>query len=123
MHVNKIQKNKYIIDEFDVHVRVHRVKFLIIKPTGCTNISNLFLERNYACFGQFPCPSSGVFHCTHNNGMRYTGLLTACEQEHLLLLASCQQTCMTYTIAVCTVKNCRRWTEELPETRRISFQE
>ena len=23
----------------------------------------------------------------------------------LILLASCQQTCMTYTIAVCTVKN------------------
>jgi len=23
----------------------------------------------------------------------------------LMLLASCQQTCMTYTIAVCTVKN------------------
>ena len=36
------------------------------------------------------------------------GLLTACEQDHdgtvLNLLASCQQTCMTYTIAVCTVK-------------------
>ena len=24
----------------------------------------------------------------------------------LILLTSCQQTCMTYTIAVCTVKNC-----------------
>ena len=32
-------------------------------------------------------------------------LLTACEQEHMLLLASCQQTCMTHTIAVCAVKN------------------
>ena len=32
-------------------------------------------------------------------------LLTACEQEQMLLLTSCQQTCMTYTIAVCTVKN------------------
>jgi len=31
----------------------------------------------------------GVFHCTHV----------------LILLASCQLTCMTYTIAVCTVKN------------------
>ena len=34
-----------------------------------------------------------------------SGLLTVCEQEHLLLLTSCQQTCMTYTIVVCTVKN------------------
>jgi len=37
------------------------------------------------------------------------GLLTACEQDQdgtiLILLASCQQTRMTYTIAVCTVKN------------------
>jgi len=34
-------------------------------------------------------------------------LLTACEQDQdgLILLASCQQTCMTYTIVVCTVKN------------------
>ena len=27
------------------------------------------------------------------------------EQEQMLLLTSCLQTCMTYTIAVCTVKN------------------
>jgi len=27
------------------------------------------------------------------------------DQHGLILLASCQQTCMTYTIAVCTVKN------------------
>jgi len=26
-------------------------------------------------------------------------------QNVLILLASCQQTCITYTIAVCTVKN------------------
>jgi len=47
--------------------------------------------------------SSGVFHCTHNNGIRHTGLLT-------------------YTIAVCTVKNSLWWTEELTETCRVSFQ-
>jgi len=29
---------------FDVHLTVHRDKFLIIKPTRCTNFSNLFLE-------------------------------------------------------------------------------
>jgi len=37
-------------------------------------------------------------------------VLTACEQDQdgtgsvLILLASCQQTCMTYTVAVCSVK-------------------
>jgi len=30
-------------------------------------------------FGQFLCPSSGVFHCTYSNGVCHTGLLTACE--------------------------------------------
>jgi len=30
--------------------------------------SNLFLEWNSTCFGQFLCPSSWVFHCTHSNG-------------------------------------------------------
>jgi len=33
----------------------------------------------------------------------------------LILLASCQQTCMTYTIAACTVKNSWWWTDELSE--------
>jgi len=28
-------------------------------------------------FQQFPCPSSGVFHCTHSTGMCHTCLLTA----------------------------------------------
>ena len=35
-----------------------------MKPTSCTNFSNLFLEWNSTCFGQTLCPSSGVFHCT-----------------------------------------------------------
>jgi len=30
---------------------VNHVKFLIIKPTRCTNFSNLFLEWNFTCFG------------------------------------------------------------------------
>jgi hypothetical protein len=108
---------------FDIHMTVHHDKFPIIKPTTCTNFSNLFLEWNSTCFGQCLCPSSGVFRCTHSNGICHTGLLTACEQEHLLLLTSCQQTCMTYTIAVYTVRNFWWWTEELSETCRVSFQE
>jgi hypothetical protein len=55
--------------------------FLIIKPNRCTNFSNLFLEWNSTCFGQFLCPSSWVFHCTYSNGICHTGLLTACEQD------------------------------------------
>ena len=179
-----IMPNKTTFNYFDVHVTVHRDKFLTMKPTRYTDSLNLFLDWNSTCFGQSLCPSSGVFRCTHSNGIchtglltaceqehllpsvhhqeffavhtavvyviqvcwqlvsrsiccpvssgvfrcthsngiRHTGLLTACEQEHLLLLTSCQQTCMTYTIAVGTVKNSWWWTEELSETCRVSIQ-
>jgi len=40
----------------------------------------------------------------------------------LILLISCQQTSMTYTIAVSTVKNSWWWTEKLSETCRVLFQ-
>jgi hypothetical protein len=73
----------------DVRVTVNRDKFLIIKPTRCTNFSNLFLEGNSTCFGQFLCPSSGVSHCTHSNGICHTGLLTACEQDQDRTFWSC----------------------------------
>jgi len=53
---------------------------LIMKPNRCTNFSNLFLEQNSTYFGQFLCPSPGVFHCTHSNGICHTGLLTASSQ-------------------------------------------
>ena len=53
---------------------------LVIKSTRGTNFSNLFWEQNSTCFGQFLCPSSGVLHCKHSNGICHTGLLTAFEQ-------------------------------------------
>ena len=65
---------------FDVHVTVHRDKFLIVKPSRCTNFSNLFLEWNSTCFGHFLCPSSGVF-TVHTAMVCQTCLLTACEQD------------------------------------------
>ena len=51
------------------------------------------------------------FYCTHNNGKCHTCLLTAVEQDQdgtsfvLILLASCQQIRVTFTVVVCTVKN------------------
>jgi len=32
-------------------------------------MSQINLQGNSTCFGQFVCPSSGVFHCTHSNGI------------------------------------------------------
>jgi hypothetical protein len=40
----------------------------------------------------------------------------------LILLESCLQTCVTYTISECTVSNSWRWAEELPKTCRVTFQ-
>jgi len=98
-----------------IHVLLSTLSYIItIKTTSCTHFWNLFWVETI-CFGQFFCPPSGVFHCTRRNGLSHTGLLTACEQDQdnvLILLASC----MTYTIAVCTVKNSWWWTEELSET-------
>ena len=85
-----------IIILFYIHVTVHRAKFLITKPTRCNKFSNLFLEWNSTCFGQFLSPSLGVFHCTHSSGICHTGLLT-------------------YTIAVCTVKNSWWWQRNCPK--------
>jgi len=42
-------------------------------------------------YGQFFCPSSGVFHCTHSNGICHTGLLTASEQDQHGTPWSCSQ--------------------------------
>jgi hypothetical protein len=95
--------------------------FLIIKPTRCTNFSNLFWNENLHV-----SDSSSVRHqqlFTVHSAMVYV-IQTAFEQQDqlLLLLESCLQTCMTYTTAECTVNNSWRWTEELSETCRFSFQ-
>ena len=50
---------------FDLLLNIYKV--LTTKPTRCTNFSNLFFEWNSTCFGQSPCPSSGVQHCRHRN--------------------------------------------------------
>ena len=58
-------------------------KILIIKPTRCINLSNLFLEWNSTCFGQFLCPSAGVFHCTHKQWyMSYRFADSRIRMEH-----------------------------------------
>jgi len=36
----------------------------------CIKLVN-YWEKKFTCFGQFLCPSSGVFHCKHSNCMSY----------------------------------------------------
>jgi len=49
----------------NLHIVYIWYQFVIIKPTTFTNFSNLFLEWNSTCFGQFLCPSSWVFFTVH----------------------------------------------------------
>ena len=53
--------------------------------------------------------------------LKQNSLQAGSGRNVLILLASCQQICMTYTIAVCTVQNCWWWTKELSETCRLLF--
>jgi len=77
--------------------------FFIIKPTRCTNSTNLFLHETLHVSVRSFVHHQEFIHCTLSNGICHTGLKTAFEQEHMLLLESCLQTCMTYIIAECAV--------------------
>ena len=57
-----------------------REKFLLKNQIDAL-ISQIYFWNKTTCFGQFLCPSSGVFYWTHNNDIRHTGLLIACEQD------------------------------------------
>ena len=114
---------------FDVHVAVHCAKFLVIKPTRRTNFSNLFLEWNYV-FQTVHLPIIRILSVYTQQwymSYRFADSLRAGSgwncSSILILLASCPQTCMTYTIAVCTVNDSWWWTEEQSETCRVLFQE
>ena len=87
--------------------------FRIIKPTRCTNCWILFWNETVHVSDSSPLHHEEYF--TVHTAMVY--VIPVCRQ-----LASCLQTVMTYTIAVCTVKYSSWWTEELSETCKVSFQ-
>jgi hypothetical protein len=79
--------NYYSVFFFDVHMNVNRDKCLIVKPTRCTNFSNLFLEWNSTCFAQSLCPSSGVIHCKHSNVICHNKIL---QMDKITSLCTCK---------------------------------
>jgi len=106
--------------EFDVHVTVHRDKFPSNKPTRCTNFSNLFWKETLNVSDSFSVHHQAFF-TVHT---AVVCVVQVCWQHASgLMMFHPEPTCMmTYTIAVCTVKNSWLWTEELPKTCRVSFQ-
>ena len=90
------------LSEFYVHVTVHCNKFLLIKPTRCNNFTNLFCHETLHASDNLSIIRS-LF--TVHSAMVY--VIQVCRQlsssSILVLLESCLLTCMTYTIAECTV--------------------
>jgi len=69
---------------FYFHRAMHRNIISIVKPTGCTNVSNLFiLEWHSTCFGRSFRPSPGVQHCTYSNQTDTAVCLLASRQQYL----------------------------------------
>ena len=61
-------------------INTGKTNFFLIKPTD-TLISQIYFRQETTCFGQFLCPSSGVFHCTFDTGLCHTGLMTALKHD------------------------------------------
>jgi len=83
-------------------VTVHRNKFLYIKTNQMDQFPKFTPAWNSTCFGQFLCPSSGVYSLYSRHWYTSYRFADSCRTR-MLLLESCLQTCMPYTIAECTV--------------------
>jgi hypothetical protein len=80
--------------------------FFIIKPTRCTNFKNLFWHESVHVSDSSSVHHQEFIHCTLSNGICHTAFRAGsgwnCSSIRILL-ESCLQTYMTYTIAECTV--------------------
>jgi hypothetical protein len=109
-----LKKKKYfpVCKIIFVWVSIFKIKkfknFLIIKPTRCTNFSNVFWNE--------------TLHVSDSSSVHHQELFTV-HSAMVYVIQVCRQleSCMTYTIAECTVNNSWWWTEELSETSRVSF--
>jgi hypothetical protein len=92
--------------------------FFVIKPNKCTNFTNLFSAWNSICFGQFVCPSSGVYSLyTQQWYMSYSFLQ---DQDGTAVPSwSCSKAVYkpVWHIPLLSVQriNSRCWTDELSE--------
>ena len=81
------------------------ILFFIIITTRCTNFTKLFCHETLHVSDSSCVHYQEFIHCTLSNGICHT----AFDQNQdgtssiLVLIESCLRTCMTYTIAECTV--------------------
>ena len=74
----------------------------LIKLTRCTNFTNLFWHEILHVSDSSSVHHQEFIHCTLSNGICRAGPGCNCSSI-LALLENCLQTCITYTIAECTV--------------------
>ena len=99
VYVYILCKKLYLLNRHyrtDVHRAMHHNIISTVKPTRCTNVSNLFiLERRSTFFGQSFHPSSAVQDCTYSNRHLSNGYCCLLASGYLLVsrypLASRQQ--------------------------------
>jgi hypothetical protein len=102
--------------------------FLIIKPTRCS-ISQIYFGNETLRVSESSSVHNQDLFTAHTAMVYVTQVSRQLSSSTirmelssiLILLKSCLQTCMTYTIAECTVNNSWWWTEELYEICRVSF--
>jgi hypothetical protein len=119
-------------DRASWHVTVHRdmwpcivTNFFILRPTRCTNFTNFILARNSTCFGQFLCPSSGVYSLyTQQWYMSYRFVDSFRTGPFPSLSCSKAVYKPVGHIPLLSVQwiNSWWWAEELYETCRVSWQ-
>jgi len=83
--------------------------------------SQIYFGMKLYAFRKVPLSHHQEFFTVYSSGICHRGQAGS-GWNILILSASCQKACMTYIIAVCTVKHSWWWTEELSETCRVSFQ-
>jgi hypothetical protein len=75
-----------------------------MKPTDALISKIYFCQETLHVSGSSSAHHREFFHCTFGTGIGLAGLMTAFKHD-LVVLESCNQTCMTYTSAECTVED------------------
>ena len=62
-----------------------------------------FWYKTPTCFGQFLCPSLGVFHCTHSNGICHTEISQMSEMGKILPKCHTEISHMGKILPICEI--------------------
>jgi len=65
------------------------INFLFNKTNKMQEFPKFYFSKNSTCWGNFLCPSSGVFYCTFDIGIFLAGLMTASKQGQVGTTAPC----------------------------------